>query len=88
MSEKKIAGHSFADTALGRRCIAIDCNGVTCGRSWLSIRDCTALDLGEPNFAHVGALNEEELASIVEERTREETSVWNAVQYAASAGSR
>jgi hypothetical protein len=87
MSEK-IAGHSFEDSPSGRRCIATDCNGKTCFMSWLSIRDATAADLGSPGIAHVGNLNDAELASIVEERAREEAAVWSAVSYAASAGSR
>lgn len=88
MSDKRIAGHNFSYTAIGRRCILTDCNGRVCGISWLMIRSCTALDLGQTGFAHVGALNDEELRSIVDERTREETVVWEAVHYAASSGSR
>jgi hypothetical protein len=84
----KIAGHSFAETCSGRRCISTDCNGRTCFMSWLSIRDATALDLGSPGIAHTGNLNDDELASIVEERAREEAAVWEAISYAASAGSR
>jgi hypothetical protein len=83
-----IAGHCFEDTPSGRRCISTDCNGKTCFMSWLSIRDATAADLGLLNIAHTGALNDAELASIVEERAREEAAVWEAISYAASAGSR
>jgi len=83
-----IAGHSFAETSSGRRCISTDCNGRTCFMSWLSIRDATDADLGLPNIAHTGALDAAELASIVEERAREEAAVWEAISYAASAGSR
>lgn len=84
----KIAGHTFADTAGGRRCIDTDYEGNPCWRSWLSIRDCTADDLGQPNIAHAGALNDEELATIIKERAREEDCVWEAVRDAASSGSR
>jgi hypothetical protein len=83
-----IAGHSFSDTPSGRRCVSVDCNGKTCFMSWLSIRDATDADLGLLNIAHTGALNADELASIVKERAREEAAVWEAISYAASAGSR
>jgi len=85
---EKIAGHTFEETASGRRCSAMDHTGKTCFISWLSIRDASPGDLNQPGIAHVGNLDVEELASIVREREREEAAVWEAVHFAASAGSR
>lgn len=83
-----IAGHDFQYTIGGRRCVTLDYNGAQCVRSWLEIKDCTDEDVGKPDIAHSGTLNVRELNEIRAERAREETSLWNAVADAASAGSR
>lgn len=83
-----IAGHTFEETPKGRRCTALDHTGKTCFVSWLAIRDADKSDLEKPGFAHVGNLDARELDSIVKERLREEAALWEAVHFAASAGSR
>lgn len=88
-SERIIAGHHFEDTPNGCRCTRQTSDGTgLCYRSWLDIRGASADDVGKPDIAHVGSLNDLELKEIIVEREREELAVWEAVSYAASSGSR
>ena len=87
---RTIAGHTFADTPTGRRCVAYSSQvGGTCNIRWVDIRSCTEADVEVPNgLAHQSKLTLIELAEIRAEVEREETAIWAAVIDAASAGSR
>lgn len=49
-----------------------------CGQYWNNIRNVTAADLGQENIAHVGALNQNELASIEALRADEDRRIADA----------
>lgn len=67
-----IAGHTFVDMMHGRVC--------ECGRRWDEISGATRADIGKPNIAHRGDLNESEYLEIEVERDR----YWNALVGVAS----
>jgi hypothetical protein len=75
-----IAGHQFANTPNGRRCMSHQSDGSgVCYRAWVDIRNATEADLGATGIAHVGKLNDAELREIITEREREEAALWDAV---------
>lgn len=69
-----IAGHTFIDTVNGDQC--------PCGQLWIMIEDTAAEDIGKPDIAHVGTLNEQEYLQIATERERKRArkmAIWEAV---------
>ena len=66
-----VAGHTFEGAGSDQRCTATvqrDGVQVMCGRFWSEIEHCGPDDLGKPERAHVGALNQTELDQIVAKR--------------------
>jgi hypothetical protein len=69
-----IAGHTFEGVGSDQCCTATvvrDGATVECGRFWTEIEHCGPDDLGKPDRAHVGALNQIELDQIVAKRDAE-----------------
>ena len=69
-----VAGHTFEGVGSDQRCTAkVQRDGVqvVCGRFWSEIEYCGPDDLGKPDRAHVGALNQAELDQIVAKRNAE-----------------
>jgi len=69
-----VAGHTFEGVGSDQRCTATvqrDGVQVVCGRFWSEIEHCGPDDLGKPDRAHVGALNQAELDQIVAKRDAE-----------------
>jgi hypothetical protein len=69
-----VAGHTFEGVGSDQRCTtAVQRDGVQviCGRFWTEIEHCGPDDLGKPDRAHVGALNQAELDQIVAKRDAE-----------------
>lgn len=83
-----IAGHEFQYTSQGRRCIRALPNGEICNAVWRHVRTAGLGDVGSPGFAHTGNLTLSEQADIAAAAKAEDDAVWEAVVYAASAGSR
>lgn len=85
-----IAGHDFALTASGRRCILYcSATGGTCGIPWLHVRSCRVEDIEvTPGLAHHGNITKSEYNEIRTEVDKEEAAIWDAVIDAASAGAR
>ena len=70
-----VAEHTFEGVGSDQCCTATvvrDGEKVICGRLWIEIEQCGPDDLGKPDRAHVGALNEVELDQIVAKRDAEE----------------
>jgi hypothetical protein len=66
-----VAGHIFEGVGSDQCCAAtVVRNGenVVCGRFWTEIEHCGLDDLGKPDLAHVGALNQTELDQIIAKR--------------------
>jgi len=74
-----IAGHSFAETHLGRAC-------AVCLRRWIDVRNVTLADVGRPGIAHVDPVNEREIKEIIAEREREDMVIRDATLTAAGFG--
>jgi hypothetical protein len=75
------AGHSFADTPMGRVCTSPLSDGRLCCARWLVVREADECDIGTTlGLAHVGTLNSLELEQIRTARSAEEAAVWSAVQ--------
>jgi hypothetical protein len=69
-----VAGQTFEGAGSDQRCTAtVQRDGVqmVCGRYWSEIEHCGPDDLGKPDRAHVGALNQAELDQIVAKRDAE-----------------
>ena len=69
-----VAGHTFEGVGSDQCCTATvvrDGEKVVCGRFWTEIEYCGPDDLGKPDRAHVGALNQIELDQIVAKREAE-----------------
>jgi hypothetical protein len=81
-------GHRFEMTKGGIRCVLLDADCHLCDAAWHSVRNATHDDIGKRGIAHVGVLNQSELNEILKVRAEEEEAIWEAVIYAASAGSR
>lgn len=74
-----VAGHIFEGVGSDQCCTAtVVRNGenVVCGRFWTEIDDCGLDDLGKPDLAHVGALNQTELDQIIAKREAEAQQRW------------
>lgn len=65
-----VAGHNFEDSPTGRRCISTKADGSICGLMWLAIADTTIADIGKPDIAHSGNVNQAEVTQIEQERAR------------------
>jgi hypothetical protein len=75
-----IAGHSFADTPMGRVCTSPASDGRICCARWLVVRTADECDIGATlGLAHVGTLNSLELEQIRTARAAEEAIAWSAV---------
>ena len=69
-----VAGHTFEGVGSDQRCTAeVQRDGaqVVCGRFWSEIEHCGPDDLGKPDRANIGALNQAELDQIVAKRDAE-----------------
>jgi hypothetical protein len=69
-----VAGRTFEGFGSDQRCTATvqrDGVQVVCGRFWSEIEHCGPDNLGKPDRAHVGALNQAELDQIVAKRDAE-----------------
>jgi len=88
----RAAGHHFEQTPNGIRCTSLCTDGQLCDAQWSVVRCCTQDDIAKPrdlrHHSHVGELNLTELSEIYKVRAEEEAAVWEAVIFAASAGSR
>jgi hypothetical protein len=85
------AGHMFEGVGSDRCCTAtVVRNGenVVCGRFWTEIDDCGLDDLGKPDLAHVGALNQTELDQIIAKREAEAQQRWRIADATNSVSSR
>ena len=74
-----VAGHIFEGVGSDQCCTAtVVRNGenVVCGRFWTEIEHCGLDDLGKPDLAHVGALNQTELDQIIAKREAEAQQRW------------
>jgi hypothetical protein len=74
-----VAGHIFEGVGSDQCCTAtVVRNGenVVCGRFWTEIEHCGLDDLGKPDLAHVGALNQTELDQVIAKREAEAQQRW------------
>jgi len=74
-----IAGHTFAETHIGRAC-------TECWRRWVDIRNVTLADIGKPNIAHSGDATSYQIEQIMREAAAENERIAGATLTAAGFG--